>query len=90
MNEKRERVNEDFLLFQCTQHFEQALELCESREVRERLIGMISRLVSHILGEYRLYVYDLYSDNDMNNDLEQRPWIHYKQTRSSLIKIFSK
>lgn len=66
------------------------MQLCESREVRERLIGMISRLVSHILKEYRLYVCDLYSDNDLNSDLEQRPWINYKQTRSSLIKIFSK
>jgi hypothetical protein len=51
---------------------------------------MISRLVYNILDEYRLYVCDLYSDNEVNNDMEQRPWINYKQTRNSLIKIFSK
>jgi hypothetical protein len=51
---------------------------------------MISRLVYHILDEYRIYVYDLYSDNELNNDMEQRPWINYKQTRNLLIKIFSK
>lgn len=66
------------------------MQSCESREVRERLIGMTSRLVAQILKEYRLYVCDLYSDNDLTSDLEQRPWINYKQTRSSLMKIFSK
>ena len=51
---------------------------------------MIFRLVYHILEEYRLYIYDLYSDNELNNDMEQQPWIHYKQTRNLLIKIFRK
>jgi hypothetical protein len=51
---------------------------------------MISRLVYYILGEYRLYICDLYSDNEVNNDTEQRPWINYKQTRTLLIKTFSK
>jgi hypothetical protein len=51
---------------------------------------MISRLIYHILDEYRLYICDLYSDNDLNNDMEQRPWINYKQTRTVLIKLFSK
>jgi hypothetical protein len=51
---------------------------------------MISRLIYHILDEYRIYICDLYSDNDLNNDVEQRPWINYKQTRSLLMKIFSK
>ncbi|CAF0771571.1 unnamed protein product [Adineta ricciae] len=80
----------DLFIIHCTQHFEQALELCESREVRERLLTMISRLVYRILDEYRLYMCDLYSDNDLNNDTEQRPWVNYKQTRSALIKIFIK
>ncbi|CAF3422858.1 unnamed protein product, partial [Rotaria sp. Silwood2] len=74
----------------CTQHFEQALELCESREVRERLLTMISRLVYYVLDEYRLYICDLYSDNEINNDSEQRQWINYIQKRSLLIKIFIK
>ncbi|CAF1322246.1 unnamed protein product, partial [Adineta steineri] len=80
----------DLYIRHCTTHFEQVLELCESREVRERLIQMISRLIYHILDEYRLYICDLYSDNDLNNDMEQRPWINYKQTRSLLIKLFIK
>ncbi|CAF3875989.1 unnamed protein product [Adineta steineri] len=80
----------DSYIRHCTTHFEQVLELCESREVRERLIQMISRLIYHILDEYRLYICDLYSDNDLNNDMEQRPWINYKQTRSLLIKLFIK
>ncbi|CAF5199704.1 unnamed protein product, partial [Rotaria magnacalcarata] len=78
----------DLYVLHCTQHFEQALELCESREVRERLLTMISRLVYNVLDEYRVYVCDLYSDGESNNDAEQKPWINYKQKRSSLIKIF--
>ncbi|CAF4224581.1 unnamed protein product, partial [Rotaria magnacalcarata] len=39
---------------------------------------------------YRVYVCDLYSDGESNNDAEQKPWINYKQKRSSLIKIFIK
>ncbi|CAF4547171.1 unnamed protein product, partial [Rotaria sp. Silwood2] len=80
----------DLYILHCTQHFEQALELCESREVRERLLTMISRLVYYVLDEYRLYICDLYSDNEINNDSEQRPWINYIQKRSLLIKIFIK
>ncbi|CAM2705605.1 unnamed protein product [Rotaria socialis] len=80
----------DLYVLHCTQHFEQALELCESHEVRERLLTMISRLVYNILDEYRVYVCDLYSDGESNNDAEQKPWINYKQKRSSLIKIFIK
>jgi len=51
---------------------------------------MISRLVYHILDEYRLYICDLYSDHEMTSNFEQRPWVNYKQTRSLLIKVFSK
>ena len=75
--------------FQCTHHFQQAIQSCESREVRDRLLTMAARLIFSILNEYRLYIYDLYTDIDTNNKDEQRPWIHYKQTRTLLLRIFS-
>lgn len=75
--------------FQCSDHFHQALQLCESREVRDRLLTMISRLIYFVLNEYRIYICDLYSDTEMTNSSEQRPWIHYKQSRSLLMRIFS-
>ena len=51
---------------------------------------MISRLIYYILNEYRLYICDLYSDSELDAGLEQRPWVHYKQTRTQLLKIFGK
>lgn len=51
---------------------------------------MIARLIFYILNEYRLYICDLYSDNELDTGLEQRPWVHYKQTRTLLLKVFRK
>jgi len=78
----------DLFIRHCSDHFHQALQLCESREVRDRLLTMISRLIYFVLNEYRIYICDLYSDTEMTNSVEQRPWIHYKQSRSLLMRIF--